>query len=267
MKRMEAYGYLKALLEGVDPLTGELLPDDHVCCDENVCEAIEMATKALCSMKDEWFGTLNAEPVRKKQQPQTDEQADAGWVKKNGKLSASRPWTEQDCAVLKKLFLDGADMEKICRQLQRRHRGVETKLYEMGLIGESKLSRPRKQQQPGLEKRGLPWSVEDDRLLRHMYASQIPAAEIAHALQRTEYAVYCHMERLGLTGDVDGYPKETEMDDWSDDEMLLMRDLHARGFSAEEIAEELERPLPSVKGRLFAAGLSREAPFSLRNRS
>ena len=87
MKRMEAYGYLKALLEGVDPLTGELLPDDHVCCDENVCEAIEMATKALCSMKDEWFGTLNAEPVRKKQRPQTDEQADAGWVKKNGKLS------------------------------------------------------------------------------------------------------------------------------------------------------------------------------------
>lgn len=274
MTRMEAYEYLRALLDGVDPLTGEILPPDHVCCDENVLEAMEMATKALCSMKDEWFGMMQpksdrhvrSKPVRQVEPEEAPAGTDPRWVKKNGKLNASRPWTAADCARLKQLFFDGAEIDEICIQLQRRRRGVETMLYELGLIGASKLSRPSKPKTPGLEKRGMPWLPEDDSLLRVMYEHQRPIDEMARALQRSDYAVYCHMERLGMTGDVDGYPMADEMDEWTDDEMMLLRGLHERGYSAEEIAAELERPLPSVRGRLFALGLSREAPFSLRQK-
>lgn len=275
MTRMEAYSYLRALLDGVDPLTGEILPPDHVCCDENVQEAMEMAAKELCSMKDEWFGMMQPKPdgrvqpeqIRHVQPEEAPAGADPRWVKKNGRLNAGRPWTDADCARLKEMFFDGAEIDEICTRLQRRRRGVESKLYALGLLGASKLSRPRKQQPPGLEKHGMPWSANDDSVLREMFDKRRPVSEMARELHRSDYAVYCHMERLGMTGDVDGYPKAAEMDDWTDDEMLLLRGLHERGDSAEEIAAELERPLPSVKGRLFALGLSREAPFSLRDRT
>ena len=266
MTRMEAYSYLRALLDGVDPLTGEILPPDHVCCDENVQEAMEMAAKALCSMKDEWFGMMQPKPARYVQPEETPADADPAWVKKNGRLNAGRPWTDADCARLKEMFFDGAEIDEICTRLQRRRRGVETKLYALGLIGASKLSRPRKQQPPGLEKRGMPWSANDDSALREMFDKRRPVSEMARELHRSDYAVYCHMERLGMTGDAEGYPRTIEMDEWTDGEMQLLRELHNRGYSAEQIAAELSRPLPSVRGRLFALGLSREAPFSLRQK-
>ena len=246
MLREEALVYLKAMLEGVDPVTGELFDEEHVCCDEHVREALKTAVQVL----DE------------------TEESIGRWTKKNGQLHAARPWTDEECEHLTALYCDGKEMDEICTILQRRWRGVLNKMVELGLVRAADIEKKkRRKQKSSASKTQKSWTAIDDKTLWEMYEQYQPIDKMAEVLQRSRYAVYCRMERFGMTGFADGYPKETDAAEWTRDEVSLMRDLHARGFSAEEIAEELERPLPSVKGRLFAAGLSREAPFSLRNRS
>ena len=47
---------------------------------------------------------------------------------KNGQLNAGRPWTEADLQQLQALHAQGVSIEEICKQLQRRPRGVERQL-------------------------------------------------------------------------------------------------------------------------------------------
>lgn len=45
MTKSEARLYLIALANGIDPITGEILPPDHLLHDESVAEALRMAIK------------------------------------------------------------------------------------------------------------------------------------------------------------------------------------------------------------------------------
>ena len=47
MTKSEARLYLIALANGIDPITGEILPPDHLLHDESVAEALRTAIKSL----------------------------------------------------------------------------------------------------------------------------------------------------------------------------------------------------------------------------
>ena len=50
---------------------------------------------------------------------------------------------------------------------------------------------------------------------------------------------------------------------WALEDVQLLKRLHASGCSAEEIAEQMNRPVESIRARMFYMGLTKEAPISL----
>jgi len=87
---------LQIMAKGIDPITGEILPDDHLC---NYPEVARVLCQAIHSLSDD-------SPV-----------TDLPINKKNGKLNAGRPWTKEDLLELEQLYLSGVSMESICKQL------------------------------------------------------------------------------------------------------------------------------------------------------
>lgn len=98
---------LLQMLDGLDPTTGEVLPPDHLLNDATVIRALHTAVLALMDVK----------------MP----------VNRNGRLNAGRAWTEMDRDALAALSRSGASMETMCEKLQRRRRGVQRQLRDMGL--------------------------------------------------------------------------------------------------------------------------------------
>ena len=173
---------LQIMAKGINPITGEILPDDHLCNYPEVARALCLAIQSLSV-----------------DSPVTDLPVN----KKNGKLNAGRPWTKEDLRELEQLYLAGASMDDICKQLQRRERGVQKQLEYLGLrhttseISNSS-SRPAKA--------GQRWTREEDILLTDMYTHRYPISEIASEMQRSEYSIFCRMEKLELYGEENGYP-------------------------------------------------------------
>lgn len=184
MNTKDACVILETLMDGINPITGELLPEDHVCQEPEVLRALHKALMALCSM-DEAAAVPETSP---------------SMVNRNGRLNAGRPWTTQDLDKLKHLYEAGTDMEEICRVLQRRRRGVERQLAGLGLMeAHHHPADPDKKH----AKAGLPWTAADDQALQQMWAQGQPKAQIAKMLQRSSWAVECRLERMGLLNEQD----------------------------------------------------------------
>ena len=182
MTNETAQEILQIMAKGIDPITGEILPEEHLCNYPEVARALCLAIQSLSA--DSLVTNL---PINKK----------------NGKLNAGRPWTKEDLFELEQLYLSGASMDIICKHLQRRERGVQKQLEYLGLRHTtSEIS--NSSSLPA--KAGQRWTREEDNLLTDMYAQRCPISDIASQLQRSEYSIFCRMEKLGLYGEEYGYP-------------------------------------------------------------
>ncbi len=167
---------LLQMLDGLDPTTGEVLPQDHLLNDAMVIRALHTAVLTLTDI---------SHPVRAP-------------VNRNGRLNAGRAWTALDRDALAALSRSGASMETMCEKLQRRRRGVQRQLRDMGL--------PLPPARKVATRAGTLWTEEDEEQLRKLYHLRCPVEEMARELQRSVRAVYLRMERLELYGDEAGYP-------------------------------------------------------------
>ena len=94
---------LRKMINGMDPLTGEELPRDHLCNQPEVIRALHTAILAMNatpsaadSLRDEPLPfTEGTPPVN----PPDDEMLN----KKNGLPNAGRPWTPADSDALSRL--------------------------------------------------------------------------------------------------------------------------------------------------------------------
>lgn len=240
MNAKDAYTLLETLMDGVNPMTGELLPEDHVCHEPAVLRALHRALVALRNSDDM--------PVD-----------DIALVNRNGKLNAGRPWTQKDLDWLKQLHEAGASMEEMCHLLQRRKRGIEKQLIYLGLVDKAG---EIAQEDSKRSRAGTPWTAEDDRLLWDLWKKGESDTQIAGKLRRSSYAIHCRMERLGMLEpeDADAPPL---LPPWSLEDVQLLKRLHASGCSAEEIAAQMNRPVESIRARMFYMGLTKDAPISL----
>lgn len=240
MNAKDAYILLETLMDGVNPITGELLPEDHVCHEPAVLRALHKALVALRNSDDM--------PVD-----------DTALVNRNGKLNAGRPWTQKDLDWLKQLHEAGASMEEMCHLLQRRKRGIERQLVYLGLTdqrGENVAANPKR------PRTGTPWTSEDDKTLWNMWKQGESEERIAKELQRTAYAIHCRMERLGMLEPEDA-DAPSLLPPWALEDVQLLKRLHASGCTVEEIAVQMNRPVESIRARMFYMGLTKEAPISL----
>jgi len=107
---------ISALAEGVDPTTGEVLPDDSVCNKGEIVRAFYAVLNNLNEQKS----------------------------KKNMPANAGKPWTKEDEDLLVSLYHSGTPKRDICKALQRTESGVAARLVHLGIIDNRNIFRDRK---------------------------------------------------------------------------------------------------------------------------
>ena len=116
MDIMRAKEIIGALAEGVDPTTGEVLPNDSVCNKGEIVRA--------------FYAILNHLDEKK--------------PKKNMSANAGMPWTKEDEDLLVKLYYSGATKRDICKTLQRTESGIAARLVHLGAIEDRDTFRKQK---------------------------------------------------------------------------------------------------------------------------
>lgn len=106
MDKSRAKEILSVLADGVDPYTGEVLPEDHVCNKGDVLRALQIAVDALSKNN------------KSKSLPE----------------NAGKPWTEKDEQELIKLYDENMPKKEICSYFKRTRGSIAARLVHMGKI-------------------------------------------------------------------------------------------------------------------------------------
>ena len=104
MEIQRARELLTILADGIDPLTGEVLPDDHVCNKGEIVRALNCVLEQTRS------------PGRS--QPK----------------NAGKPWTEELDDELCRLFDDGASRRELSEHFGRSRGAIEARLERLGKL-------------------------------------------------------------------------------------------------------------------------------------
>lgn len=105
----KAIEILEHLSEGVNPVTGEILPENDSCNQADVIRALYTVLNKLNSSKS----------------------------KRAGPENAGKPWTDKETEQLKKEFSMGMSINSIAKAHCRSKGAVEVKLCRLGLIEET----------------------------------------------------------------------------------------------------------------------------------
>lgn len=99
---------LASLADGVNPLTGELLPDDDSCNQVEIVRAIHAVLSNIKAAKSK----------AKKSQPE----------------NAGKPWTEEDERLLCRMYDAGNSKKDICQYFKRTPGAIAARLVRLGKI-------------------------------------------------------------------------------------------------------------------------------------
>lgn len=110
MDLQRAKELLEILADGVDPLTGEVLPE------ESVCNKAEIVRAFHCILN-----TLQEKAVETK-------------MKKTQPENAGKPWTDEDDAQLCRMFDAGSTKKELCAYFKRSRGGIAARLVRVGKI-------------------------------------------------------------------------------------------------------------------------------------
>ena len=105
MEIQRAKELLEILADGIDPLTGEVLPDDHVCNKGEIVRALHCAVEEMS---------------RRRKRPLPEN---------NGK-----PWTEERDSELCRLFDEGMKKKELCAHFKRSPGSIESRLEKLGRL-------------------------------------------------------------------------------------------------------------------------------------
>ena len=112
MDILRATEILKDLADGVDPLTGELLPG------QNICNQAEIV-RAFCCILHELERQRKA---RKKKLPE----------------NAGKPWKQEDDEALAQMFDQGCSKREMQRYFKRSEKSIAARLIHIGKISDEK---------------------------------------------------------------------------------------------------------------------------------
>jgi len=96
------------LAEGINPMTGEILPPEHVCNNVDVVRA--------------FYALLQQGNVEKKE---------ANYA------NSGKKWTVEDDELLKRLYVEGMRISEIQRKFMRSRGSIQSRLAKLGLIEET----------------------------------------------------------------------------------------------------------------------------------
>jgi hypothetical protein len=106
MDIVRAKEIISALAEGVDPTTGEVLPDNSVCNKGEIVRA--------------FYAVLN--------------HLDAKKPKKNMPANAGKPWTTEEDIKLKACYEAGMSRKELCVEFERTSGSITSRLARLGVL-------------------------------------------------------------------------------------------------------------------------------------
>ena len=101
---------LAVLSDGVNPLTGELLPEDDSCNQVEIVRALNTVLRYLDNQP------------QKSTKPSPD--------------NAGKPWTAEDEEALSRMFEQGCTKKEICSYFKRSPGAIAARLVKLGKISE-----------------------------------------------------------------------------------------------------------------------------------
>lgn len=100
---------LSILADGIDPVTGELLPEDSVCNEPEVIRAF------YCILQ-------NLESASKKKRENARPE------------NSGKPWLPEDDAELREMYAGGCERDRICAHFGRSESSIAARLVRLGVI-------------------------------------------------------------------------------------------------------------------------------------
>ena len=179
MTRQEAAMILEQLLNGIHPVTGEVLPEDHVCTETTVMRALHAGYAALMEVQDADVPGERADCI-----PASRE-------------NTHKRWSEEEDQYLRQAWSGGVTVEDMRRSLRRTLRSFKCRLVYLGIADYAILER-RYQPAKGCEHSGLPWYPEEEEALQALFSAGVSPLDIARQLKRSLRAVALRMVNLGL---------------------------------------------------------------------
>ena len=120
MELDEAKQIVTALANGIDPTTGEVLPQESPYNDPTVIRALFTVIGSLKTVK---------------KSNQTDEQKQQGNIDNGKPKNAGIPWTKELKAEVASKYLSGTSIHKLARYFERTTGAIVSELTKQGLIG------------------------------------------------------------------------------------------------------------------------------------
>lgn len=180
MTRKEAAEILQQMINAIHPVTGEVLPEEHLCAETLVIRALHMGYAALMQTGCE-------EPQAKEREAFVPA----------GRENTHNVWTDEEDQYLHEAWVGCVTVDEMRRHLRRTLRSVKCRLVYLGLAEYAILE--RKYQPPkGCEHSGLPWYPEEEDAIRAFYAAGVNLRDVARQLKRSFRAVVMHMVGMEL---------------------------------------------------------------------
>lgn len=235
MNSLTAQQILRALAQGINPLTGQELPPEHLINEPSISLALNDAVNALGRNRNQEMPSVS--------------------VNRAGFAPDLRPWTEDENARLAEYYIhQNLTPHSIAKRLNRRTDDVVAQLEHLRFL--PKDNWPAQPDTPSRANRA--WTKDEEELLLFLHDHNWSISSIAKKLERTERAIEMRLDRLGeekLPENVAGPHRP-----WMRKDLDLLRKLFSHGFTVEAIAEQMRRDPVSVKARLFYMGLCKDGP-------
>ncbi len=182
MNHQDAISMLEQMLNGVHPLTGEVLEQGHICHEPQIMRALYKAISALRDAEGTKAGAADKPRRRAKE------------------INKSNVWTQEEDEYLRNAHEMGTAVGEIARTLQRREKAVKCRLVFLGLASREILGN-QQYAQTVHEHMGLPWYPEEDEKLADLFARGWDPPMISAEMKRSIGSVMSRLERLGLVED------------------------------------------------------------------
>ena len=121
---------LMDLYNGINPETGEILPEEHVCNSLKVASALHIAIRAIEGVK---LGVPEIDKYPRQRKRSVREREKSGLHKTSSALGNSGTrWTKEEKMMLIALYESGESHERIGKDLRRTSFEIQEKLEMMG---------------------------------------------------------------------------------------------------------------------------------------
>ena len=185
MNPERAVEIIENLVDGIHPLTKQILPEDNICEDPAIIDALHCAIHIL----NERIVANRAIEAYRRQQRMTSGSTIKGGERKQPE-NAGNPWSTEDDARLLKLYKSGYSVEKLSALYKRTDSAIRARLTRLGMAD-------NRSRVPKVY-RGFDPIDNDELRYRLLHGETIP--QLAKRYGKTESAIRARLFYMGLGG-------------------------------------------------------------------